>query len=110
MVYEVDDETKQLLEAVLNICSQASQMQIDPQAAEDLIGICDMVAERFDIEAHDLEVDDTQDPANDDEAPPTVTVYRSTKPNTKRPVKFTVIDGDGNSKTVKPDGDDSPKP
>ena len=109
MVYEVDDETKQLLEAVLNICSQASQLQIDPQAAEDLIGICDMVAERFDIEAHDLEVDDV-DPANDDEAPPTVTVYRSTKPKTKKPVKFTVIDGDGNSKTVEPDGDASPKP
>ena len=90
--YAIDTETRQLVEAALNMVAQASTMQIQEESAEGLIALCDAIADRFGIDSHDIEV-------RDGDHITLITVYE-TEPN-KKP-KLTVIDGD---KT--PDDDDT---
>jgi hypothetical protein len=98
--YTVDQETRELLEAALNMVSQTATLQIDENSALSLVELCDEIADRFGIESDEVEVVDQSEPANDDK--PTITVYR--KARTKKP-KLTVIDGDKLDDTP-PDDDD----
>jgi DUF438 domain-containing protein len=100
-VYEVDDETRELLEACLNMVAQASSMQVTEEGAEGLIQIADAVAERFNIASHDITVEE----ADSREEPKVITVYTSDKPRNSKP-KLTAIDG-GKLTQDPPDDDDT---
>ena len=76
--YELDDETRMLLEGVFELAQRVVDLQIDDAAAEDLQNALLVAADRFGITC-------TEIPANDEE--PTQPI-KNTKP------KFTVIDGD----------------
>ena len=82
--YSIDTETRQMVEAALNMVAQASSMQIQEESAESLIALCDAIADRFGIDSHDIEV-------RDGEHTTLITVYETQ--DKKRP-KLTVIDGD----------------
>ena len=88
--YRVDEETRQLIEAAINMVSQTATLQLDDSAADGLVGLCDEIAHRFYIEAEVLDVVETGSSVTDET--PTITVYRS-RPPESRP-KFRVIDGD----------------
>ena len=76
--YELDDETRMLLEGVFELAQRVVDLQIDDEAAQDLQNALITAADRFGITC-------TEIPANDEQ--PTQPL-----PNTKP--KFTVIDGD----------------
>ena len=88
--YEIDDDTKQLLEAALNMVSQTATLQISEEGAAGLINLCDDLAYAFYIDTKIIEVVDEDYPDDDD--PQTMTVYL-TKPKTKRP-SLKLIKGD----------------
>ena len=104
--YDIDDETRELLEAALNMVAQTATLQIHEDSALGLLEICDSIAERFGIDSHEISVkDETPDYDKGDSS---ITVYRTQRPanrnGTGKP-KFKVIDGDKlNSQT--PDDDD----
>lgn len=54
-VYSVDEDTLELLEAALNCLVTLSESQLDETAAMGLIGIADALADRFNINRHELE-------------------------------------------------------
>ena len=105
--YDIDEETRELLEAALNMVSQAATLQIHEDSAIGLLEICDSIAERFGIDSHEITVkEDEPDYEGGDSS---ITVYRTTRPansNTRsgKP-KFTVIDGDKLNRDA-PDDDD----
>lgn len=99
--YEVDDETRELLEACLNMVAQASSMQVTEEGAEGLISIADAIAERFNIASHDITVQE----ADNGEEPKVITVYTSERPKKPKP-KLTSIDG-GKLNNTPPDDDDT---
>ena len=88
--YRVDDATRELIEAALNMVSQTATLQISEEGADGLMNLADEIAHRFYINVETIDVIDERagDTADD---PSTMTVYRA-KPNTK-PV-LTVINGD----------------
>lgn len=88
--YEVDAETKQMLEAALNMVSQTATLQISEEGAAGLINLCDDLAHAFYIDTKIIEVIDEDNP--DDEDPQTMTVYL-TREKTKRP-SLKLIKGD----------------
>lgn len=100
-VYDIDDETRELLEACLNMVAQASSMQVTEEGAEGLIAIADAIAERFNIASHDITVEE----ADSREEPKVITVYTSDKPRNSKP-KLTAIDG-GKLTQDPPDDDDT---
>jgi hypothetical protein len=104
--YDVDHETRELLEAALNMVAQTATLQIHEDSALGLLDICDSIAERFGIESHEISVkDETPDYEGGDSS---ITVYRTQRPansnGTGKP-KFKVIDGDKLNRTT-PDDDD----
>ena len=101
-VYEVDDETRELLEACLNMVAQASSMQVTEEGAEGLIQIADAIAERFNIASHDITVEEAEKPEAE---PKVITVYTSDRPRKSKP-KHTAIDG-GKLTQDPPDDDDT---
>ena len=99
--YTVDQETRELLEAALNMVSQTATLQIDENSALGLVELCDEIADRFGIDSVDVEVSDPElEPADE---PQTITVYRTARTRSKP--KLTVIDGDKLDDTP-PDDDD----
>jgi hypothetical protein len=54
-VYEVDDETRNLIEAACNCMVSLAEAQIDPEAAANLMAMADALADRFAINAIELE-------------------------------------------------------
>ena len=88
--YRVDEHTRQLIEAAINMVSQTATLQLDDEAADGLVGLCDEIAHRFYIETEVLDVVETGTTVTDET--PTITVYRS-RSSDARP-KFRVIDGD----------------
>ena len=106
-VYDVDEQTRELLEAALNMVAQTATLQINEDSALGLLEICDELAERFGIESNEITVKD--ETPNYDKGDSSITVYRtSRKPantnGTNKP-KFKVIDGDKLNKD-RPDDDD----
>jgi len=104
--YEVDQETRELLEAALNMVSQTATLQIHEDSALGLLDICDSIAERFGIDSHEISVKD--ETPNYEGGDSSITVYRTKRPansnRTGKP-KFKVIDGDKLNKEL-PDDDD----
>lgn len=103
-VYDVDDETRELLEACLNMIAQASSMQVTEEGAEGLIAIADALAERFQIDSHDIQIRDEK-ATNQDGEPQIITVYSSERKTRAKP-KLRVIDGDKIDDSP-PDDDDT---
>ena len=101
--YTVDEETRELLEAALNMVSQTATLQIDENSALGLVELCDEIADRFGIDSVDVEVRDPDLEPADDQEPQTITVYRTV--NARSKPKLTVIDGDKLDDTP-PDDDD----
>lgn len=99
--YDVDQETRDLLEAALNMVAQTSCLQLTEESADGLIALCDDLADRFGIDSHEIEVREAD---VDVEEPRLITVYRTPR-NTTRAPKFRVIDGDKMDDTP-PDDDD----
>ena len=88
--YEIDDDTKQMLEAALNMVSQTATIQISEEGAAGLINLCDDLAHAFYIDTKIIEVVDEDYPDDDD--PQTMTVYL-TREKKKRP-SLKLIKGD----------------
>ena len=88
--YEVDAETKQMLEAALNMVSQTATLQISEEGAAGLINLCDDLAHAFYIDTKIIEVIDEDNP--DIENHQTMTVYL-TREKTKR-TSLKLINGD----------------
>lgn len=59
--YEVDAETRSLIEVALNCLVSLSEAQINEEAAESLVAIADNLAARFGIGRLDSEVHTTDD-------------------------------------------------
>jgi len=104
--YDIDDETRELLEAALNMVAQTATLQIHEDSALGLLEICDGIAERFGIDSHEISVKD--ETPNYEGGDASITVYRTQRPansnRTGKP-KFKVIDGDKLNRTT-PDDDD----
>lgn len=105
--YDIDEETRELLEAALNMVAQTATLQIHEDSALGLLEICDSIAERFGIESHEISVKD--ETPNYDKGDASITVYRTARTpantnGTDKP-KFRVIDGDKLNKEL-PDDDD----
>ena len=81
---ELDDETREYLEAALNCMMVVADAQIDDESAEALVSIADALAEKFGIEKINTEIVD----GFDSDGNP-VQVIRE-KPT---PPKFRIIDG-----------------
>ena len=102
--YEVDDETRELIEAALNMVAQTATLQIHEDSALGLLEICDSIAERFGIDSHEIAVKD-QTP-NYEGGDSSITVFRTPRnSNSRDKPKFKVIDGDKLNRTT-PDDDD----
>lgn len=54
-VYEVDEETRALLEAALNCLVSLSQAQITEESQQGILAIADSIALRFDISRIEVE-------------------------------------------------------
>lgn len=54
-LYEVDDETRDLIQVVCGLVSNLAAVQLDEQARENLLTIADGLAERFAIDSIELE-------------------------------------------------------
>ena len=100
--YNIDDETQEMLEAVLNMVAQTSTLQITDEGAEGLINLCDAIAERFGIEGRDITIDSVQDSEGNSKL---ITVYERKASNSNKP-KLTSIDG-GLLSNTPPDDDDT---
>ena len=101
--YEVDEETRELIEAALNMVAQTATLQIHEDSALGLLDICDELAARFGIDSHEITVkDQTPDYESGDSS---ITVYRTARKDSNGRPKFKVIDGDKLNKDT-PDDDD----
>lgn len=100
--YAIDDETQEMLEAVLNMVAQTSTLQITDEGAEGLINLCDALAERFGIEGRDITIDSIQDAEGNSKL---ITVYERQPANDSKP-KLKSIDG-GLLNSTPPDDDDT---
>ena len=102
--YDIDEETRELLEAALNMVAQTATLQIHEDSALGLLEICDSIAERFGIDSHEIAVKD-QTP-NYEGGDSSITVFRTPRnSNSRDKPKFKVIDGDKLNRTT-PDDDD----
>ena len=83
MKYEIDDDTRELLEEVLQLAQRVVDLQYNDAIAADLQLILDETAERFGIRQTELIVDD------DGAGKITITVMREPEPTTKP--KLTIV-------------------
>lgn len=51
MTYSVDDETRELLEAALNILAQVAEMQYSDEGLAGIYSLANDIADRFGIES-----------------------------------------------------------
>ena len=93
--YRVDEDTRQLIEAALNMVSQTATLQISEEGADGLVGLCDEIAHRFYIDCDIIDVVDERAGDTPDD-PSTLTVYRAKLKTNTRP-NLRVIDGDLNN-------------
>lgn len=63
LIYDVDDETRQLIELACNLISNLASLQLDPESRENLIIIADNLASRFALDSLEVEeqVHETED-------------------------------------------------
>jgi len=101
--YEVDQETRELLEAALNMVSQTATLQIHEDSALGLLEICDSIAERFGIDSHEIAVKDDEPDYEGGDA--SITVYRAEHRKARGRPKLKVIHNDKLSSDT-PDDDD----
>ena len=97
--YNLDHDTQELVETVLNIMSQVAELQYDETAAEAIYVITETLAERFMIERTNVEVSE----GTDQDGNP-VTLIRTREPDSKP--KLGVIQG-GKLDDKGPDDDDT---
>lgn len=55
LIYDVDDETRQLIELACNLISNLASLQLDPDSRENLIIIADTLASRFALDSLEVE-------------------------------------------------------
>jgi len=91
-VYDIDEETRELLEAALNMVAQTATLQLNEDSATGLLDICDAIAERFGIESHEITVKD--ETPNYDDGDSSITVYRAEHRNKRGKPKLKVIHND----------------
>jgi hypothetical protein len=96
MMYEIDTDTMELLEAALNCMVTVADAQINEEAADALMLLADELADRFGIAKIDTEVIE-----GTDELGREVTIIREVKPEPTRPV-FRIIDGSKPDKPIGP--------
>jgi hypothetical protein len=101
--YDIDEETRELIEAALNMVAQTATLQLNEEAATGLLDICDAIAERFGIDSHEIAVRD--DEPDYDSGDASITVYRAEHRTTRAKPKLKVIHGD-KLNSDKPDDDD----
>lgn len=58
MKYDIDDETREFLESVLNIVIGVAELQYDDTAKNGLHSLVEILADRFDIPTMYVEVDE----------------------------------------------------
>lgn len=61
-LYELTDEARECLEAALNIVAQASTLQYDETARKGMLGLCETLAQFFDIPVQYMEDDELDEP------------------------------------------------
>ena len=91
-VYDIDEETRELVEAALNMVAQTATLQLNEDSATGLLDICDAIAERFGIESHEITVKD--ETPNYDDGDSSITVYRAEHRNKRGKPKLKVIHND----------------
>jgi len=84
--YNLDTDTEELVETVLNIVAQVAELQYDETAQEALYVITETLADRFSLERTSVEVSE----GTDQDGNP-VTVIR-TEPQTTKP-RLNIIQG-----------------
>jgi len=102
-VYDIDEETRELLEAALNMVAQTATLQLNEDSATGLLDICDAIAERFGIESHEITVKD--ETPNYDDGDSSITVYRAEHRNKRGRPKLKVIHNDKLSSDTADDDD-----
>ena len=102
-VYDIDEETRELLEAALNMVAQTATLQLNEDSATGLLDICDAIAERFGIESHEITVKD--ETPNYDDGDSSITVYRAEHRNKRGKPKLKVIHNDKLSSDTADDDD-----
>lgn len=58
MKYDIDDETREFIESVLNIVIGVAELQYDDTAKNGLHSLVEVLADRFDIPTMYVEVDE----------------------------------------------------
>lgn len=58
MKYDIDDETREFIESVLNIVKGVAELQYDDTAKNGLHSLVEVLADRFDIPTMYVEVDE----------------------------------------------------
>jgi type III secretory pathway component EscV len=102
-VYDIDEETRELIEAALNMVAQTATLQLNEESATGLLDICDAIAERFGIESHEITVKD--ETPNYDDGDSSITVYKAEHRTARGKPKLKVIHNDKLSSDT-PDDDD----
>jgi len=102
-VYDIDEETRELIEAALNMVAQTATLQLNEESATGLLDICDAIAERFGIDSHEITVKD--ETPNYDDGDSSITVYRAEHRKARGRPKLKVIHNDKLSSDT-PDDDD----
>ena len=102
-VYDIDEETRELVEAALNMVAQTATLQLNEDSATGLLDICDAIAERFGIESHEITVKD--ETPNYDDGDSSITVYRAEHRNKRGKPKLKVIHNDKLSSDTADDDD-----
>jgi len=102
-VYDIDEQTRELIEAALNMVAQTATLQLHEDSATGLLDICDSIAERFGIESHEIAVKD--ETPNYDDGDSSITVYRAEHRTARGRPKLKVIHND-KLNTDTPDDDD----
>ena len=60
MKYTIDEETRELVEALIHLAQIAAQAQIDEDAQDDAYSLMNAVADTFGIERHEVTIDETE--------------------------------------------------
>ena len=102
-VYDIDEETRELIEAALNMVAQTATLQLNEDSATGLLDICDAIAERFGIESHEITVKD--ETPNYDDGDSSITVYKAEHRNKRGRPKLKVIHNDKLSSDTADDDD-----
>ena len=102
-VYDIDEETRELIEAALNMVAQTATLQLNEESATGLLDICDSIAERFGIDSHEIAVKDDEPDYEGGDA--SITVYRAEHRKARGRPKLKVIHNDKLSSDT-PDDDD----